>query len=165
MSEEKPANVTMRVRIGQTEIEVTGPSDFVERKINEFLEKAKQAPFLQPAEPVKGAITETGVIEQIGGKEMSVAQFFRKISAKTDVDRVLAAGYFLEKIKDQDSYTASEISSVVRSAKIAPPRNANDAINKNIKKGYMMPSGDKEGKMAFVLTTDGEDAITGLFKA
>ena len=32
MSEEKTANVTMRVRIGESEIEVTGPSDFVEKK-------------------------------------------------------------------------------------------------------------------------------------
>jgi hypothetical protein len=28
-----------------------------------------------------------------------------------------------------------------------------------------MPSGDKEGKMAFVLTSDGEDAIAQLLKA
>jgi predicted metal-dependent hydrolase len=29
--------VTMRVRVGDREIEVTGPSDFVEKKIAEFL--------------------------------------------------------------------------------------------------------------------------------
>jgi hypothetical protein len=96
---------------------------------------------------------------------MSVAQFFKKISPKTDIDRVLAAGFFLEKFKNQDGFTASEISDTVRGAKIPPPSNTNDSINKNIKKGYMMPSGDKEGKMAFVLTSDGEETIVELLNA
>jgi hypothetical protein len=164
MPKKKTVNVTMRVRIGETEIEVTGPSDFVEKKIAEFLEKAKQAPFPPSARSERGIIPETGVTAQTGGKAMSTAQFFRKTSPKTDVDRVLAAGYFLEKFKNQDSFSASEIWNVVRGAKISPPHNTNDAINRNIKKGYMMPSGDKDGKMAFVLTTDGEDVITELFK-
>ena len=164
MARQKPANVTMRVRIGESEIEVTGPSDFVEKKIAEFLEKAKQAPFSPSAGSKKDIIPETGGTAQTVGKGMSTAQFFRKTSPRTDVDRVLAAGYFLEKFKNQDSFTASEISNTVREAKISPPRNTNDAINRNIKKGYMMPSGDKEGKIAFVLTTDGEDVITELFK-
>jgi hypothetical protein len=159
MSEEKAANVTMRVRIGESEIEVTGPSDFVEKKIAEFLEQQKQAPVFPSAGATKGAEASQTI-----SKGMSVAQFFKKVSPKTDLDRVLATGYFLEKFQDQDSFTASEISETVRGAKIPPPRNTNDSINKNIKKGYMMPSGDKEGKMAFVLTSDGEEMIAELLK-
>ena len=159
MPEEKTANVTMRVRIGESEIEVTGPSDFVEKKITEFLEKQK----LAPVSPSVG-VTRGVEAAQTISRGMSVAQFFKKISPKTDLDRVLAAGYFLEKFKSQDNFTASEISDTVRGAKIPPPRNTNDSINKNIKKGYMMPSGDKEGKMAFVLTSDGEETIAEMLK-
>jgi hypothetical protein len=165
MRKEKTGNVTMRVRVGESEIEVTGPSDFVEKKIAEFLEKQKEAPVLPSAGYAKGTVRTTTEAAQKIGKEMSVAQFFKKISSKTDIDRVLAAGYFLEKFKNQDSFTASEISETVRGAKIPPPSNTNDSINKNIKKGYMMPSGDKEGKRAFVLTSDGEDTIAELLKA
>jgi len=165
MSEEKPANVTMRVRIGESEIEVTGPSDFVEKKIAEFLEKLQQTPVVPSTGPTKAGIPSTREAAQTLAKGTSVAQFFKKISPKTDLDRVLAAGYFLEKFKNQDSFTASEISNTVREAKITPPSNTHDSINKNIKKGYMMPSGDKEGKMAFVLTSDGEETIAELLNA
>lgn len=163
MPKEKP-NVTMRVRIGESEIEVTGPSDFVEKKIAEFLEKQKQAPVFPSAGATKGVVSSTIETSQTLSKGISVAQFFKKISPKTDLDRVLAAGYYLEKFKNQDNFTASEISGAVRGAKIPPPRNTNDSINKNIKKGYMMPSGDKEGKMAFILTSDGEEMIGDLLK-
>jgi hypothetical protein len=165
MVKKGPANVTMRVRIGESEIEVTGPGDFVEKKIAEFVEKQKQAPVTQILGSRKGAIPAAKETGHTPAKTMSAAQFFRKITPKTDVDRVLAAGYFLEKFENQDSFVASEISATIRGAKIPPPRNTNDAINKNIKKGYMMPSGDKEGKMAFVLTSDGEDTMAELFSA
>jgi hypothetical protein len=33
-------SVTMRVRIGDSEMEITGPVDFVEKKIAEFLKSA-----------------------------------------------------------------------------------------------------------------------------
>lgn len=165
MPKEKTANVTMRVRIGESEIEVTGPRDFAEKKIAEFLEKQKGGSVLPSAGSTKGTARTTTEVAQRIGKEISVAQFFKKISPKTDIDRVLAAGYFLEKFKNQESFTASEILEAVRGAKISPPSNTNDSINKNIKKGYMMPSGDREGKRAFVLTSDGEETLAELLKA
>lgn len=165
MTEEKTANVTMRVRIGENEIEVTGPSDFVEKKIAEFVEKQKQSSILPSAASTKGTILPTKDGVQTFEKGMSVAQFFKKVSPKTDLDRVLAAGYFLEKFENQDSFTASEVKDTIRGAKVSPPANPSDSINKNIKKGYIMPSGDKEGKMAFVLTSDGEETITDLLNA
>ena len=165
MPKKKTADVTMRVRVGESEIEVTGPTDFVERKIAEFLEKQKQAPVLAPVGSAKGPKPPTTEGVQTFPKGLSVAQFFKKVSPKTDLDRALAAGYFLEKFKNQDSFTASEVKDTIRGAKIPPPRNPSDSINKNIKKGYIMPSGDKEGKMAFVLTSDGEETITELLNA
>lgn len=163
MAKKKIADVTIRVRIGDSEIEVTGPSDFVEKKIAEFLEK--QSSGFKIAGSGKISIPKTNETQQIFDLKMSVAQFFKKTSAKSDIDRVLAAGYFLEKFKNQDNFTASEISGTIRDAKIRPPSNTHDVINKNIKKGYMMPSGDKEGKMAFVLTSDGEESISQLLSA
>jgi len=42
MAKKKNDNVTMRVRIGETELEVSGPSNFVEKKITEFIKLNKQ---------------------------------------------------------------------------------------------------------------------------
>lgn len=90
---------------------------------------------------------------------MSPAQLLNKLKPKTDVDRVLAAGFYLEKHSRQENFTANEIAILLRNAKRPPPKNPNDAVNQNIRKGLMMPAGDREGIMAFVLTSDGETEI------
>ena len=168
MSGKTCPNVTMRVKVGDREIEITGPSDFVEKKIAEFLEKQGQS--LAPGAPglKEGAGQGAGRVVQPpahGGKAMSEAQFFRKVSAKTDLDRVLAAGYYLEKFKQVQNFTTAEIAETIRVAKIVPPKNPSDAVGKNIRKGTIMPSGDKDGRMAFVLTTDGEEAVEAALNA
>ena len=101
-------------------------------------------------------------VDKASGKRLSVAQFFKKLSPKTDVDRALAAGYYLEKFGQQHNFTAAEVRETIRSAKVAPPKNPSDVVAKNIRKGLMMTAGDKDGKMAFVLTNDGEEAVGDL---
>ena len=165
MAEKEQPSVTMRVRIGDQELEVTGPINFVEKKIAEFREQQKGILSIGTGQrPHKSASQELSPLMK-PDKEMSAAQFFRKISPKSDVDRVLASGYYLEKNKNCESFTAAEISTTIRSAKTQPPKNPNHSVNQNIKKGYMMASGDKDGKMAFILTTDGEEAIEALLNA
>ena len=135
---------------------MSGPSDFVEQKIAEFLDKQKTI----PAETTqKEVLHPQSLAATKSGKGMSAAQFFKKVSSKSDVDRVLAAGYFLEKYKNAENFTALEIRQTIKEAKIQPPENVNHSINQNIRKGFMMTAGDKEKKMAFVLTSDGEEAI------
>ena len=160
MPEKSKPNVTMRIRIGDNELEVSGPSDFVDKRIAEFVQQQKQP--VQPAQA--GTAGNHASSEGIAppGKKMALAQFFRKLGLRTDVDRVLAAGYYLETSGGAESFTAAEVSHAIRKAKNPLPRNPNDSINQNIKKGLMMSAGDKEGKMAFVLTTDGEDRIANL---
>jgi hypothetical protein len=160
MPRESKPNVTMRIRVGDDELEVSGPSDFVEKKIAEFVQQQKQ--LVQPART--GATGDPASSEGTAttGKKMALAQFFRKLGLRTEVDRVLAAGYYLETSGGAESFTAAEVGEAIRKAKNPPPKNPNDSINQNIKKGLMMSAGDKEGKMAFVLTTDGEERIAGL---
>ena len=141
----------MRVRIGDSEIEVTGPQDYVEKKIAEFLKQQHQeregAPSLQKSAVAKPA------------KSLSPAQFFKLTNPRTNNDRTLLAAYFLEKYRNAQSSTASEIREVIREAKFPPPQNPNDSINQNIRKGLLMTAGDKENKVAFVVTSDGETAV------
>jgi hypothetical protein len=162
MAAKKTPNVTMRVRMGENELEVSGPSDFVEKKIADFVQLNKVCAVPTPASPIPPAAR---VPQQTvaGKKTLSPAQFFKKANPRTDVDRVLAAGYYLEVFQQMDNFTAVEVRDAIhKEAKTPPPKNPNDAINKNIKKGYMMGAGDKDGKMAFVLTSDGEESIRAL---
>lgn len=155
MAERKTINVTMRVRIGENELEVSGPKDFVESKIATFLKEQKKIV------PVSSSGLKGGqaIVASTSTKKMSVSQFFRKLATKSDVDRTLAAGYYLEKYKNYGNFTASEIRDIIKESKNNPPRNPNESINANIRKGLIMAAGDKDKKRAFVLTTDGEDAI------
>ena len=159
MATQKNINVTMRVRIGENELEVSGPKDFVEKKIAEFVELNKDETFPKTSH-AQLSVSRRDTKTTTGTKQISAAQFFKKVKARSAVDRVLAAGYYLEVLCNMESFTASEIRDTIqKKAKTQPPTNPSDLINNNIKKGYMMSAGDKDGKMAFVLTSDGEEFI------
>jgi len=157
MATEKTATVTMRVRLGDAEMEVTGPRDYVERKIDEFLKRSPVA-IAAPAHSAPNAQVATPT-PSVAGKPKSPAQFFRGASPRTDVDRVLVSAYYLEKFRELQSATSSEIKELIREAKSPPPTNTSDAINQNIRKGFLMTGGDREGKMVFVVTSDGESRV------
>lgn len=158
MTKRKPTTVTMRIRVGESELEVTGPSDFVKGQIAEFIKLNKTTPLAQQKSPqMVGRLTvEKGPAEQ---KSMSLPQFFRKSGVRSAVGRTLVAGYYLEMYKSSENFTAAEVTDIIRNARINPPRNTNECINANIRKGFMMSAGDKDGIRAFVLTSDGEDVV------
>ncbi len=154
----KSFSVTMRVRIGDSELEITGPSDFVEKKIDEFVKKHKESLARQTRVSLGPVSEEAGPV-QATQKRLSIGQFFKKAAPRTDVERALLAGYFLEKFEGSEAFTAAEVREKIRHAKVRPPGNPNDAVAKNVMKGLMMSAGNKGGRMAFVLTTDGEESV------
>ena len=161
MAKQDPGtNVTMRVRIGDSEVEVTGPADFVEKKIADFVARAsyQTTQATAPRNIAQASAGDAGVKT----KAESPAQFFKKLAAKSDVARVLMAAYYLEKVKSQENFISQEVRDLITQAKIPAPANVNDSINKNIKKGTIMTAGDRGGRMAFVLTSDGEEAVAQL---
>lgn len=151
MKNKKTTHITMRVRVGDSEIEITGPSDYVERKIAEFL-KARPKPSGDGPAAERSSSTRQG-------RQLSPAQFFKQCNPRTDNDRTLLAAFFLEKYRNEQSSTAADIREVIREAKVPPPRNPSDSINQNIRKGLLMTAGEKENRMAFVVTSDGEAAV------
>ena len=165
MAQKGTTTVTMRVRLGDSELEVTGPTQFVEEKINEFVERQRNVGTRATSALRHGTEPARDAPSDLARKGTSVAQFFRSLSLKTDVDRVLAAGYYLEKNKNVDNFTTAEVAQTIRDAKRTPPTNVSDCIARNIKKGFIMGSGDKDGTPAYVLTTDGEDAVSALKNA
>lgn len=160
MAKGKTSGVTIRVRVGDSEIEVTGPKSYVEKKIGEFLKKPPTSISGTTASPVSEPVSG----RELKGRKMSPAQFFKKYNPKTDNDRVLVAGFYLEQVKNLQNFTAAEVRDQIRDAKRQPPKNVNDAINQNIRKGLLMSAGDRDDKIAFVLTSDGEDQVTEMLR-
>ena len=157
--QEKP--VTMLIRLGDSEIEVTGPPDFVDKRISDFL---KNPPKPQRAAQASSAAKPTlGQAAPESDKRMSPAQFFRKVGARTDRDKTLAAAYYLEHSRDQENFTAAEIKALIQDARNNPPKNVSDCINGNIQKGLIMGAGERDNRKAFVLTSDGDDYVQEKF--
>jgi hypothetical protein len=155
----------MRVRVGDRELEVSGPQDFAKKEIDQFLKAAGAGGGAGAGVPSTGGGSRRDEpAPQVSGKGLSAAQFFRKAKAQSDIDRVLVAGLFLEVMREVDSFTGREVAEVIREAKSPLPINVNNAINKNIMRGYIMPSGDKDNHRAFVLTTDGKQVVEHLLK-
>src|SRR5437870_1013822 len=109
--ENEKASVTMRVRVGDSEVEISGPVDFVEKKIAEFLKNVptsgtsqlKEAPTTPPSKQ---------------RRPQSPAQFFKSCNPRSDTARVLVAAYFLEKHRGAENMTSAEIRNLIREARV-----------------------------------------------
>lgn len=93
-------------------------------------------------------------------KQKSLREFLNEKKPITANDRGLCIAYYYETIKGYESFNAEDIKAGFRDARIAPPKNPNDVINKNIAKAYMMDAEQaKDGKKAWVLTGTGLEAV------
>jgi hypothetical protein len=97
-------------------------------------------------------------------KKISIKEFVLTKNATDDQRRTLTIGYFLEKYGGNTSFNITDINKGFRDARIKPPQNINDKVNKNIAKGYMMEAvEEKDNKKAWVLTSTGEKIIESNF--
>ena len=76
---------------------------------------------------------------------------------KAETQKVLALCYFLEHLEGLESFNVSDIELAFRGAKEKLPKNINDAVNKNITRGFLMEVAEKKnGIKAWCLTSSGE---------
>ncbi len=94
-------------------------------------------------------------------KKLSAKEFLITKEAMTETKKVLALGYFLEHIEGMESFNTTDLETVFRSAKERPPKNINDAVNKNINPGgFIMEAAEKkDNKKAWTLTSTGEKHV------
>src|SRR5437868_7662057 len=71
-------------------------------------------------------------------KQMAINEFLRGMILDSDVERSLAVAYFLEKFEKMPAFNIDDIKNGYRRAKEPLPKNLNDAIYRNIKKGFAM---------------------------
>jgi hypothetical protein len=93
-------------------------------------------------------------------KGQSIGELFAEKNPESDLQRVLIAGYFLEKLENQAAFNVDDLSRCFLQAKERLPSNMNDAVNKNISKGLIMEAKEKkDGKKAWMLTRTGEAQV------
>lgn len=94
-------------------------------------------------------------------KKLSPQEFLATKNVETEIKKVLVFGYYLEHIEGMESFNASDLETIFQSAKVRPPKNINDGVNKNINPGgFIMDAKEKkDGKKAWVLTSTGEKYV------
>ena len=99
-------------------------------------------------------------IEQTQPKKQSIKEFLLEKKPKSDVERSLAIGYFLENNENHASFNVADLEKSYRNAKEKIPSNINESVNKNVKKGHIMLAKEKkDGLKAWELTSTGEKYI------
>ncbi len=98
-------------------------------------------------------------------KKLSVKEFILLKNPSGDVQKSLAIAYYLEKNEDMRSFNVEDLAHYFQLAKEPTPKNLNDKINMNIKKGHVMEAKEKkENKKAWVITNTGEQFVDNNFK-
>jgi len=90
-------------------------------------------------------------------EELSIKEFFLQKQPKSNADKTLVIGYYLERYRGVSPFNIKDLESGFREAKETPPKNINLAVIKNIRKGYMMEEKEKKDNLkAWTLTIKGE---------
>ncbi len=154
-------NVTLKVSIGSFSVEVTGPAEFAEKKLEELISR-----YLTGARSLPSAGESPKPIPFLDtrGKKLSPAEFLRRVAHGNQRDLALALAYYLEKFEGVPSFTTTELGELGRRTKY-PFGNVSDVVSKLVSRGLMMSAGEKEGQRAYALTASGEEYVESIFKA
>ena len=98
-------------------------------------------------------------------KKISAKEFLMTMELKTETQKTLTLGYYLEYMEGMNAFNIDDLMTAFQLAKEKRPQNMNDAVNKNISRGFLMEAPQKkDNKKAWVITSTGEKFIEGLKK-
>jgi hypothetical protein len=90
-------------------------------------------------------------------KPLSIREFLNSKGPQSDVEKTLFVGHYLEHFEKNSSFNVDDLRRGFSQAKEPAPVNINDAVNKNIHKGFLMEATErKAGTKAWVVTNSGE---------
>lgn len=98
-------------------------------------------------------------------KKLSAKEFLINKNAGSELQKVVALAFYLERYEGLTSFNVSDLEAAFRSAREKLPKNMNDAVNKNITRGFLMEAGEKkDSKKAWNLTSTGERHVENEMK-
>jgi hypothetical protein len=139
----------IKVRVGETEIEVEGSEEFVRATIQnlteEFIPVREKGGLVSPPTPI----------------QYSLAEFLKKKAAKSHVDRALIFACYLLS-KGEKEFNSDDIEKCYREAMEPLPANVNDVLNQLQARGLVMPAPSlKDGKKTWTVTSSGISLVKG----
>ncbi len=98
-------------------------------------------------------------------KGLSINEFLLEKNPKTDRDKTLTIGYYLEIFEQLTEFTIHDLEGGFSRTKELRPKNINLAVIGNIQNGYMMENkGMKNKKKSWSLTNKGTEVVKNGFK-
>jgi hypothetical protein len=149
-------NVTLKLSIGTFSVEVTGPPQYADRKLEELVGRYLSTSI----KPTTVESTSTRSLEK-AGKRVSAPEFLKKVNHKNQTDRAIALGYYVENMDSQSNFTTTELGTLGRQTK-HPFTNISDSVARLVARGLMMSAGEKEGQRAYALTASGEEYVDSM---
>ena len=149
------ANVTLKLKIGSFSVEVTGPSQYAEKKLEELLGKYLSSSVKSSSQDLTSTSTSLSLLQPVSGKKKRSPSEVAK-RAGNQTDRALLLGYYAEKVDGQASFTTAELRDLGKAAKFSFT-NISDSVASLVGRGLMMSAGEKDGHRAYTLTATGEE--------
>lgn len=153
------ADVTVKLTVGGFSTEVTGPVEYVDKKVEELISR-----FLTSWKPASAESVASAVPVSASGKKTSAAEFIRRASPKSQSDVALLLGYYLEKVSGTSNFTSAELATFSKGEAKRPFSNVSDVVAKLTSRGLMMSAGDKEGHRSYSLTASGEEYVEAIME-
>lgn len=133
-------NYRLKYRKGDFEVEVQGDKGWVEKKFKELTEQKVSIPEVTTPE---GKALPMSLVEYVRAKGNP--------DGHSDLSMIFA--YWLHHKRKMSSYNSIDIGNCYSEARITPPKNIPDTMNKNQGKGYLMTASEKkDGRKAWVIT-------------
>jgi hypothetical protein len=152
------ANITLKLSIGSFSAEVSGPTKYAEKKLEDLIAKYLSSSVKSGSSD--SSSSSTSLLQPAAGKKKrSPSELLKRASNQTD--RALLLGYYLEKVDSQPSFTTSELRDLGKQAKYSFT-NISDSVAGLVGRGLMMSAGEKDGHRAYTLTATGEEYAESL---
>jgi hypothetical protein len=148
----------IRIRLGEHEIEIEGDKDFVTQTYPEL--KGEMLDVALAQQVPKGDTDEITPSELATEPSPSLANFLKQKGAKSHADIVITVAVYLYKYRGAKEFTTADIEMGYKETLLKKPKNINDRINANRKKGYIDVTGEeREGLKTFHITREGLDYV------
>lgn len=99
-------------------------------------------------------------------KEFSLPELIKIVNPQSYNERTLIMAYNLLKSKNVEIFNVDDINQEYTKVRMPRPSNQNDVINQLIGKGlFMEVDKRKDGKKAFSITLEGENAVQGKIRS
>jgi hypothetical protein len=131
----------------------------IEKRIMELEER------ISKIEMLLASVNESKLGEIAKTKKFSAKEFLINKKLQSEAQKTLALAFYLEHIENNKSFNIDDLSRAFQLAKEKRPQNINDAVNRNISRGFLMEAPEKkDNKKAWVLTSTGEKFVEELSK-